>query len=61
MTEQRDSNNGWLARWHEHRRAKRQQAREREHFAKRIRELYTNTVFWGGGSGDCGGDGGGGC
>jgi len=30
MTEQRDSNRGWFSRWREHRRAKRQQALERQ-------------------------------
>lgn len=32
MHEQRDAGNGWFARWREHRRVKRQQAREREYF-----------------------------
>lgn len=34
MAEQRGSNNGWFARWRAHRRAKRQQARERQYFAQ---------------------------
>lgn len=32
MTEQRNATDGWLARWREHRRAKRQQALERQYF-----------------------------
>ena len=32
MTKQRDANDSWLARWREHRRVKRQEARERAYF-----------------------------
>ena len=40
MTEQRESNNGWFARWRERRRGKRQQAREREYFAQEQARSY---------------------
>ncbi len=32
MAERQKANGGWVARWREHRRAKRQQAAEREYF-----------------------------
>lgn len=40
MTDERDSNDGWFARWREHRRGKRQQAREREYFAQEQARSY---------------------
>jgi len=40
MTEQRDSSSGWLARWCEHRRVKRQEARDRAYLAQEFARSY---------------------
>ena len=71
MTEQRDSNGGWLARWSEHRRVKRQEARDRAYLAQELARSYGGPpalTSYGTASGglfvalgsDGGGDGGGG-
>lgn len=67
MTEQRAANDGWFARWRQHRRVKRQEALERQYFAQEQARLLnssarassyatTSSGFWAGGDG--GGDGG---
>ncbi len=75
MTERHNAKRSWPARWREHRRAKRQQAAEREYFeherarsagsassspsAYQHRAPAAGWFGFGGDGGGCGGDGGG--